>query len=1465
MAWVGLALIGISAVAQGQVIYTYEDVPAAPIGTGDNNCPAGGITRTISVPESFNVSASGTVALGIVINHATRDHLQIRLTAPNGNTVVLADGVAADANDNYNVTFGDPHDTSAPLNDGDNDPTSVAGGLVFYRRLVNVTNLTSTLYPVAGSVNGNWTLQICDDTAGTAGTYVRARLTLRDDATTSIPQVCASTTTFDWGTVTTVPPSVDGGPLPLPDGTTITAGEVTMTQVQSVGAPADAQASFRRLTSTNGADPGYYALIMDLNSVAGTDDAELAVEAVRFSFSPPAAGLDFQLLDVDQQTGGSAWEDYVQVIGFNADGVRVPYLHTFPGAAPVMTRVGDWTEADTPNVANTSNNGNVRFRFLEPVASITVGYAAGDEPQNDPVQQVVGIGDPNFCAYDYGDAPSSYGTLLANNGPRHALTNRTRLFLGSTSPDGETDGQPSAGATGDDTSLNNDDADVITFPPPRLPNQGWVCGSFTTNPANNEYCVTVRVTNTTGIAAQLVGWIDFNNDGDFTDAGERSLPDLQSIATTGFTTGNIPDGSVDFSAVLVFSSPAAIPNNITPSMMRVRLTTDPLFFSDVTPPSHLGAVRDGEVVDQAIPINTLPVTLSGFNAIRLGPTQLAVRWNVATEAGTIGYRVLQAGADGQLQDLGDAMVPATGVDSLLPQFYEVTVSSSRDEPLFLEELSSHGRKERFGPYAIGAVSGETLTFTPAPWTLARQQRTQAFAAENQQRRALRAQMGTPAAELRVDRTGMQRVSVAELQAVGVNLSGRDSSLLRLQAGNDFVPLRVVPGGLLTPGSVIEFYGRAVSDSQYTRTRPYLLTAEGGVGLVPGFATESAAPVPGAAADRLRRELALDANQFYSFSAPGSDPWYFDTVQRNGADTGKSWFVQVEGLREGLAGLAVDVWGGLDYPGNLADHRYRVLFNGTVLGERTFDGIRTDTASWLLPEGLLQEGTNEVRIELLQTGFPGDILRVESIRLSAVTTARASDVVDGLVPGALAPVGDGLFIGSFERTERVAACGLACEQFRLSGLPDADVVALKIANGEITELLDAVVTPGQSGFDVMLRPAQLMPANDALNDDQRLLVLSRSQYQQPQLRPAAVPEHPLNGGAAQLILIAPQRYLADAEPLLQARRAEGLTARAVDVEQIYAHYSQGIVDPLAIRAFLDQARNGLATEYVLLVGGDTYDYFDRLQLGSISDIPTIYGRTHPVVAHAPLDQALVDFDLDGSPDLAIGRLPVRTNAELVAVIDRILSAPTSAAPLGLFIAERANAAEASNYAGEMNQVLLGLPAPWQAQAQRVYLDDYPLGVAGVAQARSDIVNGVNSGRSLISYFGHGSPTVWSREQLLQSAQLGTLFSPGSPAPVVSEFGCWGGYFVAPQYNTMSHGWLLSGAGAASAVFASSGLTEHHSDRRMADLLLPLLAQPGVRLGDALRDAKQSLHASEPEVRDVLLGMSLFGDPTMRMPQ
>lgn len=105
---------------------------------------------------------------------------------------------------------------------------------------------------------------------------------------------------------------------------------------------------------------------------------------------------------------------------------------------------------------------------------------------------------------DFGDAPDpSYPTLLKNNGARHVLS---PFFMGA-SRDAEPDGQPNAGASGDDND-GNDDEDGVVFNTPLIPGQQ------------------ANIIVTCSLIGKLDAWVDFNADGDWQDAGEQIFNNL---------------------------------------------------------------------------------------------------------------------------------------------------------------------------------------------------------------------------------------------------------------------------------------------------------------------------------------------------------------------------------------------------------------------------------------------------------------------------------------------------------------------------------------------------------------------------------------------------------------------------------------------------------------------------------------------------------------------------------------------------------------------------------------------------------------------------------------------------------------------------------------------------------------------------------------------------------------------------
>ncbi|MDX2004678.1 MAG: choice-of-anchor L domain-containing protein [Meiothermus sp.] len=167
---------------------------------------------------------------------------------------------------------------------------------------------------------------------------------------------------------------------------------------------------------------------------------------------------------------------------------------------------------------------------------------------------------------DWGDAPSTYGTSTATNGPLHDID--SRIFIGPTQPDVENDGQPGAGADGDNLNGTNDENTLTTFP--------------TLTSSTPTYTLSaIPLTNTTGLPATLAGWIDFNRNGLF-DASERATVSVASGAT---------------SATLTWSGLSGL--SIGTTYLRLRLSSALDFVANPLP---TGGYDDGEVEDYALSI-----------------------------------------------------------------------------------------------------------------------------------------------------------------------------------------------------------------------------------------------------------------------------------------------------------------------------------------------------------------------------------------------------------------------------------------------------------------------------------------------------------------------------------------------------------------------------------------------------------------------------------------------------------------------------------------------------------------------------------------------------------------------------------------------------------------------------------------------------------------------------------------------
>jgi Peptidase family C25 len=851
-------------------------------------------------------------------------------------------------------------------------------------------------------------------------------------------------------------------------------------------------------------------------------------------------------------------------------------------------------------------------------------------------------------------------------------------------------------------------------------------------------------------------------------------------------------------------------------------STDPLQ-KDFTP----GCNTVGGVITTCNYTYPTPVTLASFRTTSVGD-QVRIDWTTGSELGNAGFDVYGK-VNGTWTKLNTRLIPSQGVDSLMPLSYSLTVNAQGAQTFGVADVDIQGRQRWHGDFALGRTYGSDTTAAPTDWgSINSEHASKAITRGNErtsnaQAKANQARSGAapwPVFDLRVDHDGLYRVTYEELAAAGLDLNGVQTAKIGLTNRGVPVAIRVEggssKGGSFGPGGFVEFYGQGVS-TLYTHTNVYQLVVNASdakrIREVKASATRGAS-----AATTYTETVTVDNNNAWSFESPNGDPWYDQRVLAYTSPVSVDLPITVDALEPGPTTVSLGLWGVTSWIGGGPDHHVRVAVNGTSVGDARFDGLVSEPLSFNVPAGVLTEGANTITLTVVgDTGFPWDIVALDTYGVSYVR--------------ALAAKNGGLEFGS------------SAEAAQVTGLPTSDVVAYRMsAGGDIVRLV---------GFDVSRSGSTWTATLAGARSAATYLVSSSSVVQTPAIAPPPVVDALTDDPAEYLVITNPD-FTSGLGPLVAAREAQGLTVKVVETDTLYDTLGHGIFDPEAIRDYVKYAVAHLGTRYVLLVGGDTYDYMNYLGVGSISFVPTFYMRTEELSAFTPVDGPFGDVDGDHIPDVAVGRLPVRSSAELATVIAKTLAYPAGAA-LGktVFAADRSD--EFAPFSDVSNQVIGTLPPGWGAQ--RAYIDD--LGVAG---AKSALVSGIDNGAALTHFLGHSDLDLWSWEGLFDNSDVPSLTNASQPT-VVLQWGCWNTFFVEPAKRSIAEEFMVGGAGGAAAVIGASGRTTFDGDKEMDLILTPRLLQPGMTIGDALTQAKQDVRAMNPTLADVFYGINLMGDPAL----
>lgn len=827
----------------------------------------------------------------------------------------------------------------------------------------------------------------------------------------------------------------------------------------------------------------------------------------------------------------------------------------------------------------------------------------------------------------------------------------------------------------------------------------------------------------------------------------------------------------------------------------------------------------GALCSNSLSVTTTPVTLSYFRASKNG-NKVRFERQTGTETNNAGFNLFEV-VKGKNKKLNKEMIRSAVINSILPQDYSFEAAGVTGTQFYLQEVDTTGDTRLHGPFALGTENGTRVSFELIDWAAIRAEHNNSNG-RSRGKQLDSALTSDPAAArlsasstlsvitLRIDQDGLYRLTCEALKAAGFDLAGTASADLALLNRGQPVPLFVSSSGAFGTGAYIEFVGQAL-DTLYTRTNVYELTVNRAKALRVATDTRSPSlaltPVP-----YYMETITVNDNRVYYQGSPVEDPWYNAQLYGYPAAVEKTFAIDAEGLVPGAApaALSVRLWGESAHDPN-PDHHLVISFNGSVVADEYFDGITAHTASVTLGASTVMPAGNLLKLRVpLDNGVPWDIQDVDRFSLN--------------YPRA--------FVARGGRLTFTAAGSL----FKVTGLTSGSVVVYRQSGSTLTRLSKVTVKAEGGAYSATFA---------GLSTPATYLVASVGALPVPVV--AAGPSNTdITSGQAQYVMIAHPDFVAGLQPLVAARRAQGYTVRVVNVEDIYAQFGYRIFDPAAIKPYIKYAAQNMGTQYVLLVGGDTYDYQNYLGVGSMSFIPSLYAQTNEYVYYAPVDPLFADVNGDNAPDLAIGRFPVRTSAELDLLVSKTLAyGSKDYAGTAVFAAD-------SGFGADSNSFIAQLPSGWSVS--RAHIDEL-----GKDAARTRLLSALNSGVAYASFVGHSGPTTWTFSGLFRATDAAALTNYGRPI-VVTQWGCWNTYHVVPQYNTLAHKFLLSGNQGAAAVLGATGLSMDSSERIFGQLLTPRLTQPGNTVGAAVQAAKAELGSNANYV-DVVLGWTLLGDPTL----
>jgi hypothetical protein len=266
------------------------------------------------------------------------------------------------------------------------------------------------------------------------------------------------------------------------------------------------------------------------------------------------------------------------------------------------------------------------------------------------------------------------------------------------------------------------------------------------------------------------------------------------------------------------------------------------------------------------------------------------------------------------------------------------------------------------------------------------------------------------------------------------------------------------------------------------------------------------------------------------------------------------------------------------------------------------------------------------------------------------------------------------------------------------------------------------------------------------------------------------------GSVDLLIVTHPEFLSEAERLADFRENHnGLTVQLVSVNEIYNEFSSGKQDVTAIRDYIkfiyDQGNNSDRIQSVLLFGKGSFDYKDRIDRNT-NFVPIYSSRNslHPISSYSSDDYfTFMDAEEGEWPesgngnhlmDVGIGRLPVKTIEEARIVVDKLINYALNTETLGNWRNEIVYVADDGDnnlHQKDADKLATLVDTSYtQFNVNKIYIDAFEQVQTSIGEtspgAKEEFERSIDKGGLIVNFTGHGSPTRWTSETILNISSI-----------------------------------------------------------------------------------------------------------------